>query len=302
MGRRVSAAALILGLALTFVAGCGEKKEAEPETKSGTAAYLGEEIAGAERNSSVDTYVGESLYKYIDGGAELYHAYGFVEVSTASYQGKSGEFVLDLYQFKDPVSAYGLYSMVRPDGATTLPLGVEGFATGTTLDFVKGAFLVRFTAFEETPGLSEELLKHGHAMEAAIPGTTNIPATFALFPVEDRLPATEKIFAESFLGRQPLSNVYTVEYLNGDDTLTLFFTDDISHEKFTRWQSELADADVTKEVPASLSFDEGLGFVTEDSYYGRIVAGLKAGRLAGAVGAELTSDDFISSWINSLAQ
>lgn len=299
MGRNALTIAAALGLALMLVVGCGESKQGE--TSSVTASYLHEKTAdtGATRNSSVDTYVGDSLYKYIDGGADLYHTYAFVEVSTASYETGSGEVVFDVYQFADPVSAYGLYSMVRPDGIATVPLGVQGFPTSTTLDFVKGAFLVRFTAFEETPGLSDELLRLGRALAAAIPGTTEIPPAFSLFPAEHRVHTSEKIFAESFLGQQPLSDVYSVEYVYDDDTLTLFLTADASHQKFTQWRDQITDTGAAQ-VPASITFDAGLGFVSEDSYYGRIIAGIKAGRLVGGVGVDENGTEFLSTWVDSL--
>jgi hypothetical protein len=301
MGKSLAAIVLSLALIMSIVAGCGGGRQAEPT--SVTASYLPERIADtdASRKSSVDTYVGDSLYKYIDGGAELYHTYAFVEVSTASYETGSGEIVIDVYQFADPVSAYGLYSMVRPDGIETVPLGVQGFPTSSTLDFVKGSFLARFTAFEETPGLSDELLKLGHAVAVTLPGTTEMPATFSLFPSEHRRSATEKLFAESFLGQQPLGDVYSIGYIYAGDTLTLFLTDDASHTKLTQWQNQITDTRLEK-APTSIDFDDDLGFATEDDFYGTIIAGIKGDRLVGGVGLNDKGTEFLSSWINSLSR
>jgi len=74
---------------------CGEgSNEAEPATLS---QYFPDRIAeiGLDRVSEVRTFVSDSLWEYINGGAELYHSFGFVKVSTADYKSAGVELVLD---------------------------------------------------------------------------------------------------------------------------------------------------------------------------------------------------------------
>jgi hypothetical protein len=72
-------------------------------------------------------FVGDSLWEYINGGAELYHTYEFVDVATAYYLQDSTEIVVDIYRFATPDDAYGMYTQLRPGGPGTMNYGIEGF-------------------------------------------------------------------------------------------------------------------------------------------------------------------------------
>jgi hypothetical protein len=263
-----------------------------------SASYLPESIDSLDlqRESEIATYRGDSLFEYINGGAELYHVYEFREVSTASYRMNGIELIVDLYQFDDTQGAYGLYSMLRADGMKTVSVGVQGFIGGGTLDFTKGKFLGRFTSFEDVSQIEDRMIQFGRVVAGKLPGDEDKPELFALFPSENSLEATDKIFAESYLGRAFLSYVYTRDFGLSGDTLTLILTLDPSGEKFLRWQQQLESPG---DLPEYIAFDDELGIRTEDSYHGAIVAGLRGGKLLGAVGFDDESLKFVADWINA---
>ncbi len=291
--------AFIIVILLLAAACGGGKKTEEP---SGSARFLPAKFAevASERTGEVETYVGDSLYEYIDGGAELYHLYNFVEVSTAIYKYGNAEIVLDVYQFDSPENAFGLYSMMRPDEPATVNLGVEGFSSGASLDFVKGQFMVRLTGYDESATTIEGVRKMAAEMDKAISGKTTLPEMFALFPQKQMITASAKYYAEAFMGHGFLTRVYTQDYEIAADTFMLFVMADESGEKYLKW-SQAASGDESKaSLLKELSYDSDKAFGISSDYYGAIIAGLKGGKLAGIINLTDGNREFFRNWLNTI--
>ena len=279
---------------------CGSQQKAE----SGfPGAMLPAEVDSLNllRTTEVRIFVGDSLWEYINGGAELYHLYDFVQVATADYELSGTELVVDIYEFDSPDHAFGLYTMLRPEMIQTISLGVEAFDSPTNFVMVKGAYVMAITAFEQSDRVSQAITTAAELWSRLIPGTEERPGAFALLPDADAVAATETIYAESFLGQAALTEVYSRKYAANGDTLQLFVTDDQSGEKFLRWKEQIDAEKIPAGPQADISFDEGLSIKFTHSYYGEVVAGLKGGRLAGVIGYKQEVRDFTAGWINSLA-
>jgi hypothetical protein len=287
-------------IAALLIFGCGG--ESESTGGANNAEFLPDNIdaTGFERSSEVETYVGESLFEYIDGGAEVYHQYGFIEVATAYYTQDQTEIVADIYRFEDSDNAYGLFSSLRPLEPTVVDYGIEGFTSGTTVDFVKGSYLVRLVGYDDSPELSAALLSMAKEFDGLVPGETTPPQMFALFPVDGRVESTLKIQAESFLGQKALTDVYTVDYFADGETVTLFLTNDATGEKYAQWSELAVKRKTTALTLRSFPYDESKVFMAEDSYYGQIIAGIKGEKLCGIVGYDERRKDLLISWLNSM--
>jgi len=276
---------------------CGEgSNEAEPATLS---QYFPDRIAeiGLDRVSEVRTFVSDSLWEYINGGAELYHSFGFVKVSTADYKSAGVELVLDLYQFESSDGAYGLYAALRPDEPDTVPLGVEGYFTGSSLEFVKGDIMVRLVGYDASEATASALKGLAGKMATELPGTSQKPSLFGLFPEHQAIAYTDRITGEGFLGQAFLNMVYRRDYLVGSDTVTLFVADDRSGTMYAQW-SEVPGPHAL--VAVGLPFDEEYYFVVPNSYYGNILAGLKNGKLVGVVNFSDQHQEFVADWLTSI--
>jgi hypothetical protein len=59
------------------------------------------------------TYKRESLYGYIDGGADLYLEYGFAGVTISEFSYLKGKYKIEIFKMNDPESAYGIFSVSR---------------------------------------------------------------------------------------------------------------------------------------------------------------------------------------------
>ncbi|MDH4158049.1 MAG: hypothetical protein OEW00_12325 [candidate division Zixibacteria bacterium] len=295
---RMSLPVVAAGLIL-LVAGCTSEKKSEDVVAAATLLPEKVASAGLERSSEPVVFEGQALYEHINGGAEIYHLYDFVEVAATYYQRDETEIAADIYRFADADNAYGLYSTLRPDEPLTVNLGVEGFASPSSLDFVKGSFVVRLVAYDESAESAAAIDGLGKALADIIPGRTEPPEMFSRLPTQNRIPHTDRIYAESFLGQKALKEVYTRTYALGGDTLIAFALRDRGGEQLRQWTSAL-EPSVEGEKPGGYDFDDGTTVRAVDSYYGEVIAGKKGDLLLGLVNFHDSHRAFLSSWLSAL--
>jgi hypothetical protein len=64
------------------------------------------------------TYRPDDLYEYIDGNADLFLSYGFVQVTVGDYaptDGSEGWITVDVYDMGAPLHAFGVYRAERAE-------------------------------------------------------------------------------------------------------------------------------------------------------------------------------------------
>ena len=288
-------------LAATLFIAC--TKQQETDTGLTAARYLPNKIADGTimRTGEIRTFVGDSLWEYIDGDAEIYHKYDFAEVATSDYKSDNDEFVADIYRFNNPLGAYGLYTVVRPPSPDTTPLGIQGFIDPSMVTFVKGNFVVRLIGFNSTEQVASDLLAIARKVDSLLPGTTSRPAELSLFPTDSLIPASDKVIGESFQGQAFLVNFFTQDYALGADTVTLFLADDSTGEKFQKWMRVVTPLPIEADNLKLLPFDNDHKFAT-DTYYGVVIGGLKGRYLAGIQNYNAAHSDFFIAWLNSLGK
>ncbi len=97
------------------------------------------------------TFDGNSLWGYINGGADIYLEYGFnsLLVHEIEYRGKNIRF--DLYRMNDPVAAYGIFSVSRFGCDSVSGPGTYNCGTRWQLQSVKASFYLSVILQEGTP-------------------------------------------------------------------------------------------------------------------------------------------------------
>lgn len=159
MSSRTSATPTILFalLAATLLVGttCGKRINNGPSLSD----YLpGQTASGLQCSSEVRKYNRETLWEYLDGGADLYLDHGFTHMASADYRVRDLEFTADVYAFESTESATRLYTIIRPpDVLRDVRIGQEGYLDPGMLVFVHGSCLVRITGSIDTPE-SQKLL------------------------------------------------------------------------------------------------------------------------------------------------
>ncbi|MCX6828076.1 MAG: hypothetical protein NT002_02165 [candidate division Zixibacteria bacterium] len=285
--------------AVLFLLTCS-KKDGIEDVDAGKLLPKSFEKLGMQRTGDIRTFADNALWEYIDGGAEMYHLYNFIEVATADYKIGTTEMVIDIYRFDDATDAYGLYGMLRTDKPTIVLLGVEGFTAPSSIIFVKGSYLVRLMTYEETEAANKTLADLAQELNNTVPGATVRPNPFKLFPPTNAMGTRDKYYARSFLGHKFLTRVYSQDYLIGSDTVSLFLSRDDVGDKYLQWSEYAVQLGKMATSPDSLSYDSARVFLINDSFNGNIIAGLKGGKLLGMLNYRESHKAFLADWLNSL--
>ena len=111
----------------------------------------GGEAKGWVKDGDPQEFVGEDLYTYIDGGAEIYQEYGFRRVVVQDYENASGKSVsLEIFDMENPAAAFGIFSFKRSGQGKGVAVGAGAELEDYYLNFWKGRFLVTLTGFDDS--------------------------------------------------------------------------------------------------------------------------------------------------------
>jgi hypothetical protein len=89
------------------------------------------------------SFVGDELFKMIDGGAALYQEYGFDRAASAEYRDSVGHFIqAEIYIMLDSAGADGIFGVTALAGLEKVDLGDEGILGEYFLIFRKGRSVV----------------------------------------------------------------------------------------------------------------------------------------------------------------
>lgn len=174
-------------------------------------AVLPAHLDGWTLTGPVATYTPETLFEYIDGGAEAFLQFDFQDLTSATYgKGDKLELTADVYHHRDAGRAFGIYSQERRPGSAKMPGRLEGIASADHLEFVAGAYYVKLAL----PGGGDPALLQQAAQKIAdrLPATGTLPAVLAAFPAEGKQPRAEKMCARDFLGHRFLHDAATAPY------------------------------------------------------------------------------------------
>jgi len=205
-------AALVLTGFLTAGAGAGPARVGQDTL----AALLPGDgaVPGWSRDGALQEYVGEDLYTYIDGGAEIYQEYGFRRVVLQDYRNAAGKSVsLEIFEMATPGAAYGVYTFKRSGKGKSVPLGNGGDLEDYYLNFWKGHYLVTLTGFDSAAGTVAGLLAVAAAVDATIRDSSEAPDLVRALPERGLKPGSVK-YLKGLLG---LNNVYPFYTARGLD-------------------------------------------------------------------------------------
>ncbi|UCE42002.1 MAG: hypothetical protein JSV17_03215 [Candidatus Aminicenantes bacterium] len=156
-------------------------------------------------------FAGEDLYEYINGGAEIYHEYGFVQVVVQDYVNDAEKSVsVEIYEMTSSASAYGMYTFKTNSKGKRISVGHDAQLADYYMNFWKGHFLVTLTGFDETEDTREGLLVIAKSVNSKISTEGEKPRIVSLLPEEDLVDESFKYF-KGFVG---LRNSYPFFGLN----------------------------------------------------------------------------------------
>ena len=182
------------GIALLFLlpaVGCSNPENSCPPQNIGAWTAEGE----------TEIYVGDDLFIYINGGAEIYHEYGFVEVAVQRYVRGNDSVSVEIYTMDG--DAFGIYSFARSSSGHEVNLGEGGTSADYYLHFWSGPGLAVITAESEFEDLGTAVFEIGTAVEGCLLSGGAEPDLLDQLPIDGRIPGSEVYFT----GRLAFLNV-----------------------------------------------------------------------------------------------
>jgi hypothetical protein len=158
------------------------------------------------------TYTEKTLFKHIDGQAELYLKYGFQKSIFAIYQNRKNpknQIELDIYDMENVLQAFGVFSRFRnedrPGG-----FGLDSYLDDHSALFYKGKYFVLIYATESSPSA---LKQWATKIASKIVDPSLPPREISYFPKNRLKPGSIQYFPEGLLGRQFLKRGFQGIYI-----------------------------------------------------------------------------------------
>lgn len=166
---------------------------AHSDSSAGFPLTLPGRVAGWAAAGEDKIYTKETLFEYIDGGAELYLSYGLSSVIARKYT-REGEpdIVVDLFDMGSSENAFGVFSHSREVIDSSFGQGSQ--YTGGLLLYWKDRFYVSILASPETKASKAAVFALARSIEAQIPGDGPLPAVVSYLPQDSLVAESVRYF------------------------------------------------------------------------------------------------------------
>ena len=199
---------VVLLLAIAVCSGCSSEEKAvttPPSEEIDLLSLVSIQVPGWQEVETMLVSKAEDMYKYMDGGAELYFAYSFKSLAVKKYKNKKSlTMLVEVYEFDTSENAYGIYSFDTV--GDKLDIGQDAVYGHGLLRFWKDKIFVQVFAEEEYLELEEDVLVFGRQVNSRILKTGSKPYLLSLVPNEDLVPDSLHFFHQNIC----LNNIYYI--------------------------------------------------------------------------------------------
>jgi hypothetical protein len=264
-----------LGLSIL---GCSTEQGVQ--TKTDFARILPDQLSGFNRTGPVKTFVADSLYNYIDGAADEFIAYGVIQVASAEYAKDQLIYSVDIYEFADPLGAFGIYSKRRLPDDRFIDIGSESLLGNGYLYYLKNRFYMTINTFNDRLPDYESLSSFAMAIDSLIPGTALMPGQLSVFPEKRLIQHSEQFWPHGLENFAAPESCYAADYDKDSERSTLFFAENRSQAEYETLIK------VVQQQGRIFTHDAGVGknsiYAVTDTY-GKVLVGFSDGVIFGVI-------------------
>lgn len=227
-------------------------------TNTTVDTVLPEELLGwLSKSADRVVYTGDTLYDYIDGGAELYLSYGFRRLVSARYV-RLGEpdIVVDLFDMGSSQNAFGVFSQSREVVESEFGQGSQ-YTEGLLL-FWKGPYYVSVLSSPETKLSKQAVFELARKIEKALPEEGPLPDVLSLLPRENLIEESIRYFRH-YIWLNSHYYVADENILHIDETTAAVLAKYRSSEARRGERQILLVVQYLDEAKASAAYEEFLG-------------------------------------------
>ncbi|MFH0843342.1 MAG: DUF6599 family protein [Bacteroidota bacterium] len=113
-------------------------------------------------------FTGESLFGYMNGGAELYREYGITDAVITEFDLEGGHYKCEIFRMTGPDEAFGIYSVSKYRCLSSPPFSRYTCQNRYQLQICKGPYYISIINRSGTSADSIVLLKTGKILEEKI--------------------------------------------------------------------------------------------------------------------------------------
>ena len=234
-------------------------------------------------------YTSDNLFEYIDGEAELYNDYRFVEMATGSYvlQANASEtFSVDVYDMGTPLNAFGIYSSYRRPELQFEAIGEEAIVSDLNIRFYQGRHYVQINGGALTPVVKAAMRMVAVQIASAIPAAEQ-PAELRLLPAEGQVPHSLKYMRKGFMGQEAFQSGLQAKYAlpSGEGTAFLVLSES-NAEALAALQKYRTSVAERGKVQSYAEENGGARLIANVPYQGNILAVVQTSYIVGVSGYE----------------
>ena len=180
------------------------------------------ELEGYKKITNYPVFGPENLWDFINGAADTYLAYGFVDLHVAEYKKGKNVIKLEVYRHSDNTMAFGIYSTERSSSFRFMNLGAQGYIADGAINFFKGNYYVKIRTYSKSEKTLNSTQSLAIKVSDMLKGDSKMPAVLSQFPEEGRKQNEETYINESVLGHKFLNKAYKAIYEVGSDNFSIF--------------------------------------------------------------------------------
>lgn len=251
------------------------EKEQEQSLKA-----LFPDLEGMVSVEEPQTYYPENLYEYINGAAEIYLSYGFRELIVGEYKKSdtSDTVAVEIYDMGDHKNSFGIYSAERYPDNEFVSLGTQGYVEEGALNLLVGSYYIKLLCFDCGNRADETLKAFAEEIVRRVKDKGGFPALLKAFPIEGRLPNSEKYILKNFMGYRFLHDGYLANYELDGLSFDCFLIEGENPEEaqnMLRQYLEAKGSSNAEKVPS--------GYQIKDRYYHNIYLALVKNYICGVM-------------------
>jgi len=243
-------------------------------------------LEGWQLAEGPSSFIPDTLWEYLNGGAPRYEAYGFKRLVHIRYQlgeDSLASVVADVYDMGSELGAFGIYRSIRPPDAEVRSWGAEGYRSGTVAAAWKGGVFVHAAADDDRPELVETLEFLVFHVCNGVPGQSSLPTVLRSLPPESLVPYSERFVASDLLGHAAFGGGVVATYEIDGRFAELFFSE---LESGAAAETALATYRSEMERWAKVANEpNGFRFVSTGPVYGIVVT---SGRFVAGIHGDLS--------------
>ena len=232
------------------------------------------DLAGFKRQTNYPVYQPDNLWDFINGAADTYLSYGFIDLHVAEYKKGKNIIKLEIYRHSDNTMAFGIYSNERSPSFRFMKLGAQGYIADGSVNFFKGQYYVKIKTYSKKANTLQATESLAVKVANMLQGDNEMPALLSQFPALGKKINEETFINESVLGHGFLNKAFKASYEVGPDSFSVFLIESDTPEASRKTvETYLASTGIDP-------VDSGGGkYVLSDGYNGKIFLAWKDARI-----------------------